>query len=871
MFGKCSTVILKTSIGLLLFLTAGVSFAQLGGSPERVALKNMEKHRWQKVETRLRKSLHKDSLNPSIRYLLSVFYFHADNPESDLDSAYHYAVSALEDFVISPSRERDRLNRMSIDSLGLIGLRAKIDSTAFEEARKLNTEEAYLEFLSHFTSAVQRDLAAELRDEVAYQGALKQNSYQAFLHYLQRYPEAKRAPEARAHYDRLLYKAETKDQRLSSYEKFLVDHPETPYRNEIYRHIFEISTAGGSVQSFLDFMSRYPLSDQGKRAAQIVFHILAEEENPQWAPGFLNDSLRNLLAVNQTYLVPVLRNDLYGFIDENGKEVLAPAFKNIHPDYLCGAITDELLVLGDQLVARNGRPVYEGKVDDVTDLGIGYLKIRSAGGMKLIHKAGIVFKDSLEDARILDRQYVAVKQNSEWLLYTLAGRLLEEGWDDITAFQDIIVLKRAGKVFIAPKGELCKRADRLTINLSEPFDEVKPWPQGLIWGRSGDFEGVLDRSLHGVIGFDKHTLTQTFFGATAMLPNGFALHNWTGRKSTTFEKVMIAGPWVTVKKNGSWFLFEPRSHEIKSKAYDSLRAEGPFMVGLLKDTLYVHFEGNHTAAFYRPHGVSFIPGRDSTSFLVVEENAREKTIFDLQGRRLFSASFDAIEYAGQGIFVITRKNKKGLVDFEGVNLLPAEFDAIGSASNAVLSVLKNKRFGAYSIRQRKWIKPLYDRNLLPYTETLLMTFKEGYYGFVGWDNKSLSPFEFDEIMYWDDSVALVRRGSYWSLYDIVAGKVILGNIRKINFVKNSPDEKIAIIQKDNNYGVITNRRNILIPVTFSDIMNLGTADEPLYFTEKHIREASLFIVIYYDRAGNMLRKEIYDEAADYDRIYCSDL
>jgi hypothetical protein len=37
-----------------------------------------------------------------------------------------------------------------------------------------------------------------------------------------------------------------------------------------------------------------------------------------------------------------------------------------------------------------------------------------------------------------------------------------------------------------------------------------------------------------------------------------------------------------------------------------------------------------------------------------------------------------------------------------------------------------------------------------------------------------------------------------------------------------------------------------------------------------VREASLFVVIYYDRDGNLLRKEIYEDPAEYDRIYCSD-
>jgi len=337
-----------------------------------------------------------------------------------------------------------------------------------------------------------------------------------------------------------------------------------------------------------------------------------------------------------------------------------------------------------------------------------------------------------------------------------------------------------------------------------------------------------------------------------------------------FDRVNIFEPWVTVKRGGSWYVFDPQLMKNQSKAYDTIRAEGPFLVGQVTDTLYVHFAGNHVSPFFRALKVSFIPGMDSTSFLLVEENPRQKSVFDLRGNKLFSAYFDNLEYAGQGIFVFTRKDKKGLINMQGGMLLQPEYDAIGSVKDDVISLLKNKRFGAWHIHHKKLIKPQYDRNILPYNGALIFTFKNGYYGFLGWDNKPVSAFSFDEIRYWDDSTALVRQGSLWSFYDIHAGKNIEEKLRNIMFIKNTAEEKIAIIQKDNNFGVVSNRRDTVIPVTFTDIINLGSADAPLYFTEKHVREASLYIVIYYDDGGNMLRKEIYDESADYDKIYCSD-
>ena len=584
----------------------------------------------------------------------------------------------------------------------------------------------------------------------------------------------------------------------------------------------------------------------------------------------MNDSLRNLQAMQNTYLVPVLKNGLFGFINEAGKEIIPTAFETIFPDYLCGNITDDVLILDNKLIARNGSQVYAGRVEEVSDLGIGFLKIKTGDYYGLIHKAGFTFADSIEDARILNKRYVALRQEGVWKLYTLTGRALDGGeWHDITSFHDNIIFRKGDKVYIAPKKQLEGIPHGRPVKLSEPFDEVRNWPHDLIWVRSGQFQGALNHAMQIVMRFDKHTLKQTFFGATATVPNGINLYNWAGQEASTFEEVNIYGPWVAVKKRQSWYLFEPHLQEIESRAYDNIRAEGPFVIGWLADTAYVHFAMSNVETFIKPTHISFVPGKDSTSFLLVEDK-QGKSIYDLRGKKLFTTTFDGIEYAGEEIFVVSKKDKKGLINSAGKILLAPEFDAIGSVKDKVISVLKNKRFGAFHTTLEKIIKPQYDRNLIPYHDRLLTTYKEGFYGFLGWDNKPLSAFEFDEIKYWDDSVALVKKGSVWNFYDIIARKNAENNLRNISFIKNSPEEKIAIIQKDNGYGVISSVANVIIPPSFSDIINLGSGENPLYFTEKHIAEAALFIVIYYDRFGRMLRKEIYEDAQDYDKIYCSD-
>jgi hypothetical protein len=99
--------------------------------------------------------------------------------------------------------------------------------------------------------------------------------------------------------------------------------------------------------------------------------------------------------------------------------------------------------------------------------------------------------------------------------------------------------------------------------------------------------------------------------------------------------------------------------------------------------------------------------------------------------------------------------------------------------------------------------------------------------------------------------------------------VLIDNIKDYKLEQNTLQKKLAIIYQGLNHGVIDSQNGIIIPLSFNYIINVGSTEKPLYFTEKNIPEASIFVVIYYNAQGKMLRKEIYDQA-DYDRIYCDD-
>ena len=136
-----------------------------------LALKNLHRQKWQRSHDLLTKSLAKDSLNVTAKYVLAQYFFSEGNPAFQLDSAYRYVNGALTDFQSTTLKQRERLKKFPVDSMLLIDLRKQIDSTAFHLAKINQTEKTWTDFIDHFPYFHALPLAVALRDSVAYADA----------------------------------------------------------------------------------------------------------------------------------------------------------------------------------------------------------------------------------------------------------------------------------------------------------------------------------------------------------------------------------------------------------------------------------------------------------------------------------------------------------------------------------------------------------------------------------------------------------------------------------------------------------------------------------------------------------------------------
>jgi hypothetical protein len=152
---------------------------------------------------------------------------------------------------------------------------------------------------------------------------------------------------------------------------------------------------------------------------------------------------------------------------------------------------------------------------------------------------------------------------------------------------------------------------------------------------------------------------------------------------------------------------------------------------------------------------------------------------------------------------------------------------------------------------------------------VLIVYKDEHFGLTSWNGKALTAFEFDEIQPWMGDLVWVRKNAQWSLLDVRSGKVEIDRVKDFATISDTSTEKCMLIRRENLYGVISSERGIIIPTAFNGINNVGTDENPLYFTRKDVKEAQIQVVIYYDQFGKLIRKQVYEET-EFEKIVCED-
>ena len=855
--------------------------------PKR-AFRLYEKGDLEKTVEALEKSLARDSLNPAANYLYARLYVDTAFWGYHIDSAYRYVNEAIEDYgYVTEPKDLDKLQRVGVDSLSLARQKDMIDSLQFAVIRGRHTIADYNWFMQTHADANQLPRALALRNHIAFEQAEKINTWQSYKAFMEEYPEAGDFGTAEKRYEKLIFDERTADGKLKSYTDFFEEFPGTPYREKAEQQIFEISTAVNTLEAYTHFLKKYPNQRLAQKIYPRLYHLYKElYESAAFLSDFnipsINDSLINVIRLEQGYWLPKLENSRFTFFDEDGEDMQMPPLSSIGSDYRCEPIFTDF-VFGwyygvPQVFGRNGTLIAEGVFDRVRDEGYGYLVLADERGERLVHKSKeIIIDEPVESIRVLNQHFIRTQKEGLYGLTTINGRaVLNHEYDDIDTLLNYLRIEKDGSIALVRPEQLFPAIDGEAVRLAFPYGEIEVLENDLLWATKAGREGVLNRQLEVVIPFDNQAIYDREYG-WLLEQNGQKqlLHRaYPFLKEKRYDKLLENSQWIAAKEGLSWTLIDRLGKLPVAGGYDSLNFLGENMVMLYQGgRVLAQFRNGKQLLMEKPWKPSLLVPKNYTKtgetalfdFFMLSNRKNYRKVYNTRGHEILSATYKEVTAMGPNLLRLQKRNT-ALVDSTGKFVLKFIYDGVGSYDRGYVSIVKGGKVGILNLEKGLAIPPAYESLITPYSDTVLMAKKGGLVGFINGKNKALSGFDFDEVKYWNDSIALVRIEEEWLLHNIATEEAVYEKIIDFQFLENSQTEKRILVSTENGKGVYSGTRGELIEPTYDDIKVLGTAEIPVYFALKMVKEADLYVVIYFDANGKKLftftyRQDQYFEIA----------
>ena len=146
-------------------------------------------------------------------------------------------------------------------------LKRRLDA-AYEAAKSSNSIAAYDEFLRKYQRNRYTSSVLQLRDKSAFTNAERQNTIPAYEWYLREYPKGKFASRANSAIEKIRFDELSEENTIAAYRRYLRLHPKGKFvvqaRNNIEKLSFDIAEKLNSIASYGSYLKDYP---KGKFAA----------------------------------------------------------------------------------------------------------------------------------------------------------------------------------------------------------------------------------------------------------------------------------------------------------------------------------------------------------------------------------------------------------------------------------------------------------------------------------------------------------------------------------------------------------------------------------------------------------------------------
>ncbi len=856
----------------LLLISLLIIQLHCNGDPISKALKALKKGKHQQVVSVLNKSLLKSPINSGARYAWSLLFFDSTYTENNLDSAHLHIEQALLDYQQPDSLGGLLLEKSDLTIEHLTDQKAQVDSSAYIRATILNSVQSFQDFIDEYTSARQHNEAINNRNQLAFEIASNTHTYQGYLVFIEQYPNSKQLSDARKRYELLVFQEKTKNGKLSQYLEFLSDHPDTPYRNQVEWQIFQLQTLDDHPKSYGRFKLDFPGSKYVSMANDILYHL---DKKGFMQGDHISDSLVYVNKLESNLLIPIFENGQYGFIDNYGVYQIPVSYDSIPEIYLCQLLaTDVFQAYLDQqlmVLGRNQKVLWDKPYDSIEDLGRGLLKLNIEDKYGVLHKSGwLVLEVVYDNIKLLGDSFIAVQKDAKWGIVSMTGRLIVPVVHEAIEREGTFILLKKDLWAVSTKQGIISSFN-LDQNFSYQYHDWELINHNNLMVFAVEKEGILNQSLIPVIPLSTHEIheldTADWYVKTAHGTIRFYGENLQTIPPDRYQDFVSNMHFICLFKSPEWEVWDRSTlAKLNENLYDSVARLGMHIMMLMDEQgTTLLFSTGATLTLASNDQVRLIrEAGQSKGFLQVSSKGGKRQVYDLEGNPIYHTWYYDVHPLTEGLFIIEKNSQKGIVDLQGKVLIKPRYQAIVADSTFHISLLHNKRFGYYNPVSRALIKPQYESRVTYFNDGTLITSKKGLKGLIDQKNKVIVAFEYDQIEHWSDSSIIARKQNTWEVLNYHTGVLEFQGITGLNWIS---ENRRAIIKTKQGYGILDHELGMLLNPSFNDIINLGTATEPVLFTEKYIPEADYYVVIYYNHKMDVIRKQVFD-SGNYDQVYC---
>jgi len=870
---------------LLLFLLTGFwAYAD----KNKKAQKELAKGELAKAELTLKETLKKDSLDAVANYLYSLLFTIDSFPAYSIDSAQKFILAAQSSWPFLTPKEQAKSVKDGFGPTLFEAHKLKIDSLGYRRALLAGEVPAFEAFAQQFADATMVEEALEKRDSVAYSTALTEDSWQGYKYFFDTYTNAQQVPDAQERYNSLIFKDLTQDRKLASFEEFLQKFPDTPFRKEAEKQIFEIMTATNDPADYLRFIRTYPRSHLRKKAFDFLYAVDQGAYNfsfyPQYTPvRALQDSLDRLRRLEEIYLAPFYENGKYGFMNPSGEVFMAPKFVFIAQQYYCGEIMGDFLVVGQgkglQLINRAGEVIAEDEFEVHEGIGLGLIKAGAGGKVGLWHKSGYqLLNQQYDDIQLIGNRLLLIIQEGKAGLATYSGKILiVPKYDDIAVEGNFWVFIQDEILAYTSFEKIIAIANQEKLDLEFEYEELERLPSGFMIGYSGDAECLINAQHEVVIPMAPHKIYSMGDNWLVKQPFGYRIFYADTKRMSDglYQTVEYNANFLAWKTEKGWSLANKKSARGIIFELDSahlINQDVAISFKELKGT--VHFSAGVAVDFVKGDKVYLLSEnfekaiyKAEEQFLVIE-NSKAKQVFNMAGKLLFDLKQGNLRYLSPSHLVLEIKGKSGIVDLSGVQKLAPKYDGIGQADlEGFVTVLQEGKFGTFHMTSGTLVPPKYDTRVRFFNQKLLVATSKSKEGLVDYTGNTVLPFEYDRVLPWTDSLVMAQKNGVWAISTPDGKNSLLVPFINYQVERNDKEETVLKIYTNEGYGILSNKRGIVLKPTYNDLVNLGSDVQPLYFAEKHVKEAEFFVVVYADASGQPIKSQAF-RAGEYDKIFC---